>query len=93
MKFEIKKLEGTSNYLTWQASIKVYLNDYDLIEITTGNIPELPTNTTDNKYLLWKKMGQNSKTVNPHMCFTRLGPSGCRSPIFACCLDCSPRQI
>jgi hypothetical protein len=52
MKFKIKKLEGASNYLTWRASIKVYLDYHDVLEITTGDISETSTNTTDDKYLL-----------------------------------------
>jgi hypothetical protein len=63
MKFEIKKLEGASNYLTWQASIKVYLDYYDVLEIATGDIPEPLTNTMDDKYLLWKKKDKIAKLL------------------------------
>jgi hypothetical protein len=63
MKFEIKKLEGASNYLTWQASIKVYLDYYDVLEIATGDIHEPSTNTTDDKYLIWKKKDKTAKLL------------------------------
>jgi hypothetical protein len=63
MKFEIKKLEGASTYLTRKASIQVYLDYYDILKITTGDIPEPSTNTTDDKYLLWKKNDKTAKLL------------------------------
>jgi hypothetical protein len=63
MKFVIKKLEGASNYLTWRASIKVYLDYHDVLEIATGDISEPSTNTMDDKYLVWKKKDKTARLL------------------------------
>jgi hypothetical protein len=55
MKFEIQKLEGAFNYITWMASMTIYLDYYDCLEVVNGLEP-CPTEIEDTK---------SSATVSP----------------------------
>jgi hypothetical protein len=55
MKFEIQKLEGASNYITWKASMTIYLDYYDRLDVVNGSEP-YPTEIKDAK---------SSATVSP----------------------------
>jgi uncharacterized protein (DUF1810 family) len=39
MKFEIQKLEGASNYITWKALMTIYLDYYDCLEVVNDTEP------------------------------------------------------
>jgi hypothetical protein len=48
MKFEIQKLEGASNYITWKASTTIYLDYYDCLEVVNDTEP-YPTFDEDDQ--------------------------------------------
>jgi hypothetical protein len=67
IKFEIQKLEGASNYITWKASITIYLNYYNCLEVVNGSEP-CPTEIKDAKSFAtvshikaWKKKDKIAK--------------------------------
>lgn len=67
MKFEIQKLEGASNYITWKASMTIYLDYHDCLEVVTGSEP-CPTEIEDTKssatispIKAWKKKDKTAK--------------------------------
>jgi hypothetical protein len=67
MKFEIQKLKGSSNYITWKASMTIYLDYYDCLEVVNGSEP-CPIFDKDDKssnavlsLAAWKKKDKTAK--------------------------------
>jgi hypothetical protein len=69
MKFEIQKLEGSSNYIAWKASMTIYLGYYDCLEVVNGSELCLTfdkyykSSNTVSSLAAWKK-----KDITAQMC-------------------------
>jgi hypothetical protein len=67
MKFEIQKLEGASNYMIWKASMTIYLNYYDCLEVVNRSelchteIEDAKSSATMSSIKAWKKKDKTAK--------------------------------